>query len=252
MLWGLAVSGFVNEALFTVALDTARPMDLGPQQLANIIWACATVLPKHSITHAAVVHLLPCVAAKFMAFKLQELSSVMHALAKVAAVDGEDVTVLNGALVLPPFVYRTIYAFLVFATPWFEKHLCKLSNQIFTSVVCVREFFGLTQDGHLGRVVEQLVIDRVDSLPCEGILQMLRALLSSRASSQAVCVLAGNLARNFRGLQPKQRWQLQQLAVAAFAQAKLQFPADEEKLYSWCLALAGKKTGVGPSWRSTG
>jgi hypothetical protein len=89
-------------------------------------------------------------------------------------------------------------------------------------------------------VVEQQVIDRVDRLPCEQILQLLRALLSSRASSQAVCVLAGNLARNFGGLQQKQRWQLQQLAVAAFHQAGLQFPPDEETLYSWCLALAVK------------
>jgi len=90
-------------------------------------------------------------------------------------------------------------------------------------------------------MLEQQVLDRVDSLPCEQILQLLRALLSSRAASQAVCALAGNLARNFRGLQAKQRRQLQQLAVAAFQQAGSLFPPDEEMFYSWCLALVVKK-----------
>jgi len=69
------------------------------------------------------------------------------------------------------------------------------------------------------------------------VLQLLRALLSSRASSQAVCVLAGNLARNFELLQPKEMRQLKQLTVA-FHQPRLQFPPDKEKVYSWCLALA--------------
>jgi len=240
MLWGLAISGFVKESVFTVALDAARLMELSPQQLSNILWACATVLPTHSMTQAAAVDLLPRVAEKFMAFKQLELASVMQALAKVAAVDGEDTTVLNGALLLPSSVYQSIYAFLRFATPWFEERLYKLPNQIFTSVVCVYESFGLAQNGSLGQTLEQQVIDRVDRLPCEQILQLLRALLSSRAKSQAVCVLAGNLAHNFGGLQAEQRRQLQQLAVVAFHQAGVQFLPDEEMLYSWCLALAVK------------
>jgi len=237
MLWGLATSGFVKEAVFTAAFDAVRVMDLGPQQLANIVWACAKVLPNHAVTHAAVVELLPRVAGKFMAFKPQEVSSLMNALAKVASVEGEDVTILNGALILPSCVYQSIYTFLRFATPWFEEHLCNLSSMTFTSVVCVHEFFGLEQDGGLGHLVERQVIDRIDTLPRAEILQLLRALLSSRASSQAVCVLAGNLARNFPGLQPKEIRQLKQLSVA-FRQPRWQFPPDEEKLYSWCLALA--------------
>jgi len=189
------------------------------------------------VTQAAVVEFLPRVAGNFRAFKQQEVSCLMNALAKIASVEGDDVTVLNGALILPPCVYQSIYTFLSFATPWFEEHLCNLSSQTFTSVVCVREYFGLEQDGGLGQLVEQQVIDRIDTLPRPEILQLLRALLSSRASSQAVCVLAGNLARNFQGLQPKEIRQLKQLSVV-FHQPRLQFPPDEEKLRSWCLALA--------------
>merc|ERR1712032_1751030 len=137
----------------------------------------------------------------------------------VAAADDETATVLNGALVLSPCVYQSVYAFLRFATPWFEEHLCNLPSNIFTSVVCVHELFGLAQDGNLGKLVEQQVINRVNSLPCTAIMQMLRAFLSSRASSQAVHVLAGSLAHNFRKLQPQQTEQLQQLAGAAFHQA---------------------------------
>ena len=41
MLWGLAISGLVKEAFLTAALDAIHMMDLGPQQLADIVWAFA-------------------------------------------------------------------------------------------------------------------------------------------------------------------------------------------------------------------
>ena len=41
------------------------------------------------MTQAAVVDFLPCVPAMFMAFKLQVVSSVMYALGKVAAMNGD-------------------------------------------------------------------------------------------------------------------------------------------------------------------
>jgi hypothetical protein len=222
-------------------------MELGPQQLANILWACAKVLPNHALTRRAVVELLPRIAAKFLAFKPQEVSSVMNALAKVASVGSEDATILNGALILPPCVYQSISAFLRFATPWLEEHLHTLPSLTFTSVVCVHEFFDLEQDGRLCQLVEQQVVARSNTLPQAEILQLLRALLSSRgASSQAVCALAGNLACNFKGLQPKEIRQLKQLAVA-FHRPRLQSPPDEERLYTWCLTLAVKMPEIAQS-----
>jgi len=95
----------------------------------------------------------------------------------------------------------------------------------------------------LGKLVEQQVIDRIGNHPRADVLQLLRALLTSRISSQAVCILAGSLAQNFQKLHPKEIRQLQQLAVV-FHKPRLTFPPDEEKLYSWCLSLAVRKPEV--------
>ena len=59
-------------------------------------------MPNHSMTHAAVVHLFPLIAAKFRDFKMPEVTSVLHAPAKVVAMDYEDATVLNRAWLLLP------------------------------------------------------------------------------------------------------------------------------------------------------
>ena len=82
--------------------DAIHMMDLGPQQLASIVWAFAQALPNHSMTHAAVVHLFPLIAAKFRDFTMPEVTSVLHAPAKVVAMDYEDATVLNRAWLLLP------------------------------------------------------------------------------------------------------------------------------------------------------
>jgi len=238
MLWGLAISGFVKETFLTASLDAILLMDLGPQQLANIVWAYAKLAPNHSMTHVAIVHLLPRITEMFVTFKVQEVASVMQALARVAAMDCEDANVPNGAWLLPSPVYKSISAFLRFAMPWIKEHLVNLPCQIFTSVVCVHELFGFSQDGTLGQLVEQQVIARVDSLPCEEIIPLLRVMLSSRAPSQAVRVLAGKLASCFPVLQPRQKQQLQQLSMLTSSQVGLQVSADETKLYSWCRALA--------------
>ena len=99
----MAISDFVKEAFLNASLDAIHMMDLGPQQLAIIVWTFAKALPKHSMTHASAVHLLSRIATKFRDFRMQEVASVRHALAKVAAMDCEDATVLNRAwLLLPP------------------------------------------------------------------------------------------------------------------------------------------------------
>ena len=122
MLWCLAISGSVKEAFLTASLDAFHMMDLGPQQLANIVWAFAKALLNHSMTYAAVVHLLPRIAAELRDFKMQEVTSVLHALAKVVAMDCEGATVLNRAWLLLPPVYQSIDAFMHFAVPWIREH----------------------------------------------------------------------------------------------------------------------------------
>ena len=101
-LWCLAISGPVREAFLTASLYAFHMKDLGPQQLANIVWAFAKAMLNHSMTHASVVHLFPLIAVKFRDFKTSEVTSVLHAPAKVVAMDYEDATVLNRAGLLPP------------------------------------------------------------------------------------------------------------------------------------------------------
>ena len=104
------------------SLDAIHRMDLGPQQLAVIVWAFAKALLNHSMTHAAAVHLIPRIAAELRDFKMQDVASVMHALVKVAAMDCEDATVLNRAWLLPPLVYQSIDAIMHFAVSWIIGH----------------------------------------------------------------------------------------------------------------------------------
>ena len=118
----MAISGLVKEAFLNASLDAIHMMDLGPQQLANIVWAFAKALPNHSMTHTAVVHLLLRIAAEFRDFRMQDAASVMHALAQVAIRDCEDATVLNRAWLLLPPVYQSIDAFMHFAVPWIKEH----------------------------------------------------------------------------------------------------------------------------------
>merc|ERR1719359_475531 len=89
MLWGFATNGFFHEAFFTRASVVTQHMDLQAQHLANILWAFVRVRPRHPVTHATILALLPACTAQLMTFKPQEVSSTALAVAKAFG-NGDD------------------------------------------------------------------------------------------------------------------------------------------------------------------
>lgn len=237
MLWGMARNGFHTTSVYLRAVAAAQRMNLEPQQLANIIWACSQARPKDSMLEMVVVQLFPQCTILFEGFKIQEISSIFSALLRMLVGEGTEAFASVGNSHLAKSCHPNILGFLRMAAPWVEDNIHNFSDQSFASVSVVLAMSGVTNSSRLEFAIEQQVFERANALaPKEALLLLGAFLLSPRIARHAVCVLAANLVYSFKALRPHELLVLQNISSAV--QAPQDSQPDLERLYSWCLVLS--------------
>ncbi|CAK0860576.1 unnamed protein product [Prorocentrum cordatum] len=215
-------------------------MELNSQHLANILWAVARVRPKHTVTRAAAIRLLPRCTALLEQFKPQEASSVLLAASKIfgrshpggseegaapppAGQPGEHVQHPQEVLMFCECVER-----------WASPRVRTFSDQSLTNILVALGTLGLSGRRALTPAVEQEVLERAPHLPAGRFIVLFRGLLSNPAVEPTVLQRAAGMMAEKFPLLPQDRWSLARVFSARRSTANM----TEEQLLNWCLTMS--------------
>jgi len=250
MLWGFATNGFFHEGFFTSSSLVAQRMDLQAQHLANILWAFARVRPRHPVTQAATLALLPLCVRQLETFKPQEVSSTALAVAKAFGA-GDDLErgaapLLQRAALpaLPPQVQE----FFGSVTPWVLIRLHEFSAQSLANTVSAYAIVHVAGSEAVFASVAQEVSARYDSLEPTAMIHLLKAFAAAKPGPSVVAAraLAGALSRRIQELRPQEVQTLSRICSAALGMRQSRDLGCEE-LRNCCFALAAGEGIIGVS-----
>mmetsp|Transcript_109755 Transcript_109755/g.321301 ORF Transcript_109755/g.321301 Transcript_109755/m.321301 type:complete len:958 (-) Transcript_109755:96-2969(-) len=248
MLWGFATNGFFHEAFFASSSLAAQRMDLQAQHLANILWAFARVRPRHPVTRATTLALLPLCVARLDTFKPQEVSSTALAVAKAFGVGddlerGGPIPMPHGVLpVMPPQVREFFSA----VTPWALMRLHEFSAQSLANTVSAYGMAHVCGAEVLFAAVGQEVSSRYDKLEPTAFLHLLKGFSAAPQESAGFMVrmLAKGVAHHVQELRPQELQTLSRVCSAALGLRQGRDLTCEE-LRSCCLSLAAGEGNPG-------
>jgi len=137
MIWGFGCVGFFHEDFFLGASAALQSKDLTTQHLANILAAVVRAAPRHPVTQTTILNLLPRCCDRVSAFKPQEVSATLLAVAKAfgsssgQAPRGADLAGVDGRA--PP-IPHLVHRFFEAAVPWVTPRLPDFSPQSLASI----------------------------------------------------------------------------------------------------------------------
>lgn len=242
MLWGFATLGFFHEQVFMNSIDAALRMELGAQHLAIILWACSKVMPKHAAMDDLIISFAPLCVVRLGAFKPQEVSSTVQALAKVLVPEKPaqaPETVWGKLCTINAPLHEDVLMLLDSLAQWVALNSHVMTSAAFVTAVCSLVSLGERAERRLDLVLEQAVVARAEVLTPSERVQVLEAFLSYRSAARgAPAVLAAGLANTLDSLHHKDLQTLTQLFLAA-RRLPLDGPAFSlAELSAWCLAVA--------------
>uniref|UniRef100_A0A7S1QSQ4 RNA-editing substrate-binding complex 6 protein domain-containing protein n=2 Tax=Alexandrium catenella TaxID=2925 RepID=A0A7S1QSQ4_ALECA len=241
MLWGFATLGFFHEEVFLSSIAAALRMDLGSQHLAIILWACSKVMPKHSAMDSLIISFAPLCVSRLGAFKPQEVSSTVQALAKVLTQDKEEAETSASNLLFGGIapLHEDVMMLLDALAHRVARTALALTPAAFVTAVCSLLSLGERSGRRPDHVLEQAVMLRVPELALGEKVTLLEAFLSPPCVARGVVsVLAANLASALDSLQNKDFQALVQLCRTARRVPDDAADPGRGELVSWCLALA--------------
>jgi len=242
MLWGFATNGYWHEEVFVNSIAAVTRMDLGSQHLANILWACAKVMPK-ALAMTYVIYFTPLCTSRLGTFKPQEVSSTVQAIAKVALVEEDEVPALG-----PRPLHEDVVELLSAMAQWVAGSAHLFTSSSFAAAVTSLVMLGAHADRPVDLIVEPAVVFRAGALAAAEKLSLLKAFWGTkRMARRAISVLAAGLLCNLDTLQSRDSQALARLCATARLNEKSpcsgsprdgEEEASPEEVRRWCLALA--------------
>lgn len=243
MLWGFATNGYWHEEVFVQSITMATRMELVSQHVANILWACVRVMPK-ALAMTYVIRLVPLCTCRLGAFKPQEVSSTVAAIAKVSLAEEDE-----GASSSPKVpLHQDILKFLTGVAEWVAGYSHLFTSSSFVTAVSSLVRLGARAERPVDLVVEQAVVFQAGILTAAEKLSLLKAFLcTARMARRAISALAAGLLSNFDNLKPRDLQALTRLCATARQKARSDSPPEateaianpsSEEVRTWCFALA--------------
>jgi len=244
ILWGFATNGFFHEAFFAAAAQVATTqLDLQAQHIANILWSFARVRPRHPVTQATVLALLPCCISQLETFKPQEVSSSALAVAKAfgrpdafdagsGSFEGPSPTPEEVQLPLP----LEVQEFFTVVMMWVISRLHEFSVQSLANTVSAYTLIDMPGVEVLLSAAAAEVHSRYDHLEPTSMLHLLKGFASAPSCRAVVNALAAGLAPRVDELRPQEMQVLSRICAGLLGLRHSGFSSTEE-LRNHCAAL---------------
>jgi len=201
LLWGFAANGYWHEEVFVGSIAVVERMDLGSQQAADILWACARIMPR-AMAMTYIIRLAPLCTGRLAAFKPQEVVSTVQAIANVAlAEEGEE-----GVPSLAPRtpLHKDVLELLTAMAQWVAGRPCDLTPSSFVCVVASLVVLGARGGRPVDLILEQAVVCRAGALAATEMLSLLEAFWRSAPTARrAIRVLIAGLLSHLDSLEPR-------------------------------------------------
>lgn len=234
-LWGFAANAYYHPAFFRDSILQTKRMELNSQHLANMLWACTRVRPRHTATREALTLLVPRCTDVMATMKPQECASVLLAIAKVFGCAARKRPAMPSLPAgpeegqCPPEVLQFCHA----AEHWATSRMSSFSAQSLVNVISACAALGLSR---LAGVTQTEVLHRSLTLQPSGLVALLRGLMSNPGIPFAVvCPVAKSLARSF----PTSPGDVSSLSRLFMSQQpeRVEEPSRPE-LLEWCVQLS--------------
>jgi hypothetical protein len=253
MLWGFGTNGFFHEAFFIKSSQVTQRMDLQAQHLANILWAFARVRPRHAVTHATIVSLLPSCTQQLETFKPQEVSSTALAVAKAFG-QGDDETYRGpppphgmGQRVGPPMIPSQVVEFFSAIIPWAMPRLREFSAQSLANTVSAYAMMQMNGSAALMKAIGNEVLGRQEALEPTALLHLLKGFSVAPPGVLDCCdvvrPLCAGLALHVDRLRPQEMQTLTRICAGLLGLRRHRDFTCEE-LRSCCIALSSPDGGA--------
>jgi hypothetical protein len=234
-LWGFAKVYFFHAAFYQLSIETAIRMQLNSQQLANMLWACARVRPRHPMTRCTVTQMLPRCTELLNTFKPQEGASVLLAVSKVFGHVGQH---------HPQEVLDFRHAAEIWAMPRAQS----FSVQSLTTSIMAFAALGSENPG-LWPALEGEVSRRAWRMSEAGLIIMFRSLVVHvMLPTEIISVVAASLAWKFP-LHDGDLRELGKIYATHVLGVCENTHVPSEELLSWCQSLAVGEATTGPRVR---
>jgi len=184
IIWGFGSVGFFHKEFLIGATAALRTMDLTTQHLANILAAVVCAAPGHPVTRATILSLLPRCCDQMGAFKPQEMSASMLALAKAFG-SGRGRPPCNTDLQHEHAVPKIVHQFVAAAAPWVIPRLPNFAAQSLVSLTTACTRLRVSGAQHLIDAVSAEASKRCSQSPLHADLVLcLRALNLAESAVQ--------------------------------------------------------------------